>query len=103
MDRLVVVERGKIVESGTHDELLRRGGITRSCGATSRAASLPMTCFRPILPRTRPSVAAALVLAVAATAHAQQFEFASQAQARDILGRQDAYVLSTAAREALFF
>ncbi len=26
MDRLVVVERGKIVESGTHDELLRRGG-----------------------------------------------------------------------------
>ena len=58
-----------------------------------------MTCFRPILPRTRPSVAAALVLAVAGTAHAQQFEFASQAQARDILGRQDAYVLSTAARE----
>ena len=58
-----------------------------------------MTCFRPILPRTRPSVAAALVLAVAGTAHAQQFEFAPQAQARDILGRQDAYVLSTAARE----
>jgi hypothetical protein len=58
-----------------------------------------MTCFRPILPRIRPSVAAALVLAVAGTAHAQQFEFASQAQARDILGRQDAYVLSTAARE----
>ena len=27
MDRLVVVERGKIVESGTHAELLRRGGI----------------------------------------------------------------------------
>ena len=26
MDRLVVVERGKIVESGTHDELLRLGG-----------------------------------------------------------------------------
>jgi ATP-binding cassette, subfamily B, multidrug efflux pump len=26
MDRLIVLEKGKIVESGTHDELLRRGG-----------------------------------------------------------------------------
>ena len=40
-----------------------------------------------------------LVLAAAGTAHAQQFEFASQDLAREILGRQDAYVHSTAARE----
>jgi len=26
MDRLVVLERGRIVEQGSHDELLRRGG-----------------------------------------------------------------------------
>lgn len=58
-----------------------------------------MTCFPPILRKTRLSVAAALVLAAAGTAHAQQFEFASQGQAREILGRQDAYVHSTAPRE----
>ncbi len=40
-----------------------------------------------------------LVLAAAGTAHAQQFEFASQEQAREILGRQDAYVRATAAHE----
>jgi ATP-binding cassette subfamily B multidrug efflux pump len=26
MDRLIVLERGKIVETGTHDELLKLGG-----------------------------------------------------------------------------
>ena len=40
-----------------------------------------------------------LVLAAAGTVHAQQFEFASQDLAREILGRQDAYVHSTTARE----
>ena len=27
MDRLVVLDRGRIVEIGTHDDLLRRGGL----------------------------------------------------------------------------
>ena len=27
MDRLVVLERGRVAEEGTHDELLRRGGV----------------------------------------------------------------------------
>jgi hypothetical protein len=54
---------------------------------------------RPILPKTRHSVVAALFLASAGVAHAQQFEFASRAQAREILGRQDAYVRSTASLE----
>lgn len=58
-----------------------------------------MMCSRPTLLKTRRSAAAALVLASAGIAQAQQFEFASQAQAREILGRHDAYVRSTAARE----
>ena len=55
-----------------------------------------MTFSRPTLPKTRPSLVAALFLATAGIAQAQQFEFASQEQARGILGRQDAYVRSTA-------
>ncbi len=58
-----------------------------------------MTFSRPILPKTPRSVVAALVLASAGVAHAQQFAFASRAQARDILGQHDAYVRSTAALE----
>jgi hypothetical protein len=54
---------------------------------------------RPILPKTLRSGVAALFLASAGIAHAQQFEFASRTQGREILGRQDAYVRSTAARE----
>lgn len=50
----------------------------------------------PKIPR---SVVALLLLASAGTAYAQQFEFASQAQAREVLGRHDAYVRSTAALE----
>jgi ATP-binding cassette subfamily B multidrug efflux pump len=28
MDRLIIMDRGRIVEEGTHDSLLKRGGIS---------------------------------------------------------------------------
>ncbi len=47
MDRLVVLEQGRIVEQGSHDELLRLGGHDeRLGGGTSRAGSCPRTCRR---------------------------------------------------------
>ena len=52
----------------------------------------------PTSPKIRLSLAA-LLLACAASAHAQQFQFATQAQAREILSRQDEYVLATAPLE----
>ena len=39
MDRLVVLDHGRIVEQGTHAELLRRAASMRGCGAGSPAAS----------------------------------------------------------------
>ena len=47
MDRLVVLDRGRIVEQGTHDELLRATATTRRCGGGSPAASSTRaTCRR---------------------------------------------------------
>ena len=39
MDRLIVLDRGRIVEQGTHDELLRPTATMRRCGGASPAAS----------------------------------------------------------------
>ena len=39
MDRLVVLDHGRIVEQGSHAELLRQTAIMRRCGSASPAAS----------------------------------------------------------------
>jgi ATP-binding cassette subfamily B protein len=41
MDRLVILERGRIAEDGTHDELLRRGGIYAALWAQQSGGFLP--------------------------------------------------------------
>ena len=39
MDRLVILDKGRIVEQGTHDELLQADGHYAACGAGNPAAS----------------------------------------------------------------
>ena len=47
MDRLVVLDRGRIVEQGTHAPCCARTATTRRCGAGSPAASsTPDWCRR---------------------------------------------------------
>jgi len=41
MDRLVILERGRIAEDGTHDELLRRGGIYAALWSQQSGGFLP--------------------------------------------------------------
>ena len=53
MDQLVVLDRGEIVEQGTHAELLRGRGRTRGCGTTSPAGSsttTALTSTAPLIP-----------------------------------------------------
>ena len=44
MDRLIVLDHGRIVEQGTHDELLRATATTPRCGGGNPAASSTPTC-----------------------------------------------------------
>ena len=39
LDRLIVIDEGRIVEEGSHDQLLARAGSMRNCGSASPAAS----------------------------------------------------------------
>ena len=41
MDRLVILERGRIAEDGTHEDLLRRGGIYASLWSQQSGGFLP--------------------------------------------------------------
>ena len=41
MDRLVIMDQGRIVEEGSHDGCWRTAGSMRTCGRGSRAASSP--------------------------------------------------------------
>jgi ATP-binding cassette subfamily B protein len=41
MDRLVILERGRVAEDGTHDELLRRSGIYAALWAQQSGGFLP--------------------------------------------------------------
>ena len=49
MDRLVVLERGRIVEQGTHDELLRLGGHYAKLWAHQSGGFLPAEVVGPLV------------------------------------------------------
>jgi len=51
-DRIFVLGRGRLMEQGSHEELLTRGGSTRNCGASKLVLSSVMTVR---MPRWKPS------------------------------------------------
>ena len=102
MDRLVVIEQGRIVESGTHEELLRLGGHYEKLWRHQSGGFLADDFFAATSRKTRLAGSQrGSARRVAACAHAQEtrFAFATQAEARAALGAQDDYVRATSTLE----
>ena len=56
MDRLIVLERGRIVEHGTHDELLRHGGHYATLWKHQSGGFLPQEALVPVETETEPII-----------------------------------------------
>ena len=79
--RLVVLDAGRIVEQGTHADLLAAGGHYATCGATSRRASCPTMLPELAAATTRRSRRAAPTKCASVAARARHRRRAAAGQA----------------------